>query len=507
MNSRGFGSFVDGLVDGMDTGRRWTRQEEARRIMLEDRTIAREDRARRIAIEDEQMQWAREDRARANAEHDKKNEERDLISAFMADTQPDPAAPATPTPTPGPARAEMEPAMLSPRPDPRPSSPVARASRRDDGSNAPDARNPAMIPESARPPRADAPQVTDRGNSIERDFATDKPVVQRPPRADAPPSPPPKPEPKRGGIGAPVRSARVIPDDVSPSVAQTTAQGSEQDQDAQEAAAVQAGDNSPATDATTAVVEQAVRQIDLRTAPPETVVEVGNQAARSAWDRFYNEVAPRLRDHYINAGDVEKAREWQAFIEEESVQKGIYYWSRAQFAAAIGDDQGFVANLAAAKNSGAYFDDGYDMVAEGTGIVRDGAGNMVGARMTFRNQQTGETHTRVMDRAADFYALGIGFFGPEAAFEFFGQQVAAEQKLQTQVMELARERQIELDKQSFDLFRRAYEDLSASAVINGLTPEEIIQQAFGVVEAYQARRGGGSRPAYDPGQVPVAPQR
>ena len=87
--------------------------------------------------------------------------------------------------------------------------------------------------------------------------------------------------------------------------------------------------------------------------------------------------------------------------------------------------------MADAYEANNYYDDGLSIVREDSSLTRDDAGNIVGARITFRDDATGETFTQNVSDVRDVVASAIGIMAPEKAFELawdqtFGRDKAAD---------------------------------------------------------------------------------
>lgn len=216
------------------------------------------------------------------------------------------------------------------------------------------------------------------------------------------------------------------------------------------AASAEAAAVDPAADVTASAIAKAGRNVDLRNAPPETIRKVGDRVSTDAYQRFMTEGAPKIIDAYMKNGNLEKATQFRDFIEAEGTKKAMGYWTKAQFAAAIGDDRGFSRYLAMAHNTNGYGDDRYEIVAKESGIVRDEDGNTVGAEITYRDRVTGKEFTRQIEGEQDFYALGIETLSPAARFEAFQTQVEAVRAARQAAVEAAQKAGADLRGKQLD---------------------------------------------------------
>lgn len=141
------------------------------------------------------------------------------------------------------------------------------------------------------------------------------------------------------------------------------------------------------------------------------------RASDSAIDRYYKVNAPAIIKHYLSKGEIEKATAFEAFIDRRETKTGLKSWAAAMHAAAVNDDEGFVENMIKTYNATGYYDDGYTVVADQSGLTRDGQGNAVGAKITFKNEESGEVFTQDFNTTEDLYSTGINLLSPEQIFE------------------------------------------------------------------------------------------
>lgn len=104
------------------------------------------------------------------------------------------------------------------------------------------------------------------------------------------------------------------------------------------------------------------------------------------FDHYLTQSAPKIIKHYLSRGEMDKAREFQDFIESEGAKNGMAAWARAAHVAAVGDERGFIEGIEGAYNQTGYYDDGYTMVAGKSGLVRDEKGNVTGAQIVFHDE-------------------------------------------------------------------------------------------------------------------------
>ena len=162
---------------------------------------------------------------------------------------------------------------------------------------------------------------------------------------------------------------------------------------------------------------------------------------------YQREAVPMIRDNYLRNGDVAKAQAFDSWARDDSSRRGQAAWARGVRAASVGDEEGFITSMIDAYNSDGYFDDGYEIQRRGSELIRDDEGNITGARLTFKDQETGQTSTRDFNDIGDLYEFGVNFLAPENVFEYGIGQIQAAQTAQRQ-LELARVRAAERSVQT-----------------------------------------------------------
>ena len=75
------------------------------------------------------------------------------------------------------------------------------------------------------------------------------------------------------------------------------------------------------------------QQADITTGAP----------AKPLMDYYMKVAAPRVRDAYLQNGDVQTAKVWNDWIRSDGVQKGMASWAGAVRAAQQGDHDGYLS--------------------------------------------------------------------------------------------------------------------------------------------------------------------
>lgn len=149
------------------------------------------------------------------------------------------------------------------------------------------------------------------------------------------------------------------------------------------------------------------------------------RATKDFRDHYMAQSAPKIIKHYLSRGEIDKAREFQEFIDSKGAKAGMAAWAKAAHAAAVGDERGFIDGIEDAYNETGYYDDGYTMLKGKSGLVRDDAGKVTGAQIVFKDEQTGKEFTQEFNSTEDLYGLGLKMLSPEEVFEQGYAQVQA----------------------------------------------------------------------------------
>lgn len=142
-------------------------------------------------------------------------------------------------------------------------------------------------------------------------------------------------------------------------------------------------------------------------------------------DYFNRTVAPRIREAYIQQGNMDMAQRWDQYTQNQQTQRGMRSFVQALRARAMGDDEGALKHMIEAYNNDGYFGDGYRI--SGYEPIRDGD-RVVGYRGTFEGPD-GRRTTQDFRRGdlAALVNMGIGMLSPDQAFATtLAQQQAAD---------------------------------------------------------------------------------
>ena len=145
-------------------------------------------------------------------------------------------------------------------------------------------------------------------------------------------------------------------------------------------------------------------------------------------DHYMEVGAPKILEAYISRGDFAKAEAFQQFMQANETRAGMKDWAMAAAAATLGDIDKFGTHIISAYNRMGYFPDGTELVESESGFTKGKDGQVNGAKLTFKDVNTGNTFEQVFNGPDDLVKTGITLLAPENAFEFYWkeQQAAAE---------------------------------------------------------------------------------
>lgn len=197
---------------------------------------------------------------------------------------------------------------------------------------------------------------------------------------------------------------------------------------------------------------------------------------------YMQNVAPKLQQHWLANGDVEKANAFGKWIQDANVQQGIKYGAGMMRAAQLGDADGVMNNMVKLYNQPGYFEDGQSAV--GAKIRRDDKGNAAGMDITLRNDQTGEETTHTFNSMDEVYKIAAQFGSPDQVFKFGMEQLKAGQDAAVASAKEKREWDRKLTEKGID---QGYK-------LEGQANESQLRRAE---KAEEARTGAGNRKITD----------
>jgi hypothetical protein len=227
--------------------------------------------------------------------------------------------------------------------------------------------------------------------------------------------------------------------------------------------------------------------------------ETRDRAAKSFMDRYREVGAPMVMEQMLRRGDIERAQKFQEFLDRGETKAGMDNWAKAAFAATVGDMDGFADNIMEAYNRMDYFPDGTQLVKEKSGFTYDKAGNILGAKLTFLDEVSGNTFEQTFASPDDLIQTGITLLAPENAFEYYMQKNEAEKAAALKALpdprKAAEDEKKRIDATAKLIFEKTVDQLGAPT----LTYEQARAQAEQII------RGGGPMPSGDGAPASTAP--
>lgn len=241
----------------------------------------------------------------------------------------------------------------------------------------------------------------------------------------------------------------------------------------------------------------AMKPAENKDGTPKPVTEAQrNRAATAFIDRYMEVGAPMVVEAMLSRGRLEDATKFMDWMETRSTKAAMQNWAKAAFAISVGDFDGFSENAIEAYNRLDYFPDGTTVVKEESGFTKDKDGNVNGAKITYRDEATGNTFEQVFSGPDDLVKFGITMLAPENAFEMFLQQQQAAAESAAGASKEAAKDQRELQKL---VVTEANKLVDSSKGLDGL-PTITFEQAQQIIT--QQLTGGGGQPPQtfaDPG--------
>lgn len=153
--------------------------------------------------------------------------------------------------------------------------------------------------------------------------------------------------------------------------------------------------------------------------------EQRDRAAGSFIDHYMKVGAPLVIEDMLKRGDYQGAIGFQAWMDGHEAKAGMKSWAKAAFAASVGDMDTFADEVANAYNRMGYFPDGTTIQKDASGFTYGKNGEITGAKLTFRDEATGNTFEQVYSDPNDLVRLGITLMAPENAYAAFVEQTRA----------------------------------------------------------------------------------
>lgn len=267
--------------------------------------------------------------------------------------------------------------------------------------------------------------------------------------------------------------------------------------------------STPAIQAAAAAV--AKDEPDLGAAGNRPFTEKQRERASTAFMERYMEVgAPMVIKEYLRRGQVDKAIAFQEFLEGAETKAGMRNWARASFAASVGDFDSFATEIMEGYNRLDYFGDDTTIVTDQSGftdpegnITKDNR-NIAGAKIVFRDENTGKTFEQVYENPEDIVTMGVTLLAPEEAFEYWSKKTEAAREAALGAAKSAQESEAATAKEIREMTDAIVEGSKDISGVPTITRAEARRQAKAEIEAGTGDMAEGD-PLATEGAAPPGP--
>lgn len=179
------------------------------------------------------------------------------------------------------------------------------------------------------------------------------------------------------------------------------------------------------------------RQADIQKAvtagasPEDAEKQVG-----SYLDYWKKTTAPQLTQHWMETGEVDKAQNFDKWLEDSNVQQGMKNWANMSRSFAMGDRPGFLKNLNATLTQSGYYDG--QMQPLGATEKLNDKGQLVGYTVTFKDKATGKESSQDFD-GEDIQKMAVNGLSPQQIYSMGMDDIAAARKAQAENAKTQRE--------------------------------------------------------------------
>lgn len=139
------------------------------------------------------------------------------------------------------------------------------------------------------------------------------------------------------------------------------------------------------------------------------IAQAGAGSEREAIDKA---VSARMRDYYINKGDLETADKWDQYAETREAKRQINNFGKALRSASVGDHAGVIKHITPVLEEN--FGQGFKI--QNTSPVKDKEGNVTGYNFEVRNTRTGEVTQNNLTNEG-LYQVAMTMGSPQQGFD------------------------------------------------------------------------------------------
>ena len=191
-------------------------------------------------------------------------------------------------------------------------------------------------------------------------------------------------------------------------------------------------------------------------------------------DNWKKTVGPRLQQYWLKTGDIDKAQNFQKWMDDSNVQAGMKSWANMARAFQMGDRPGFLKHLNATLTQSGYYD-GEVQPISATEKTND-KGQLIGYTVNFRDKATGKESSQDFD-SDDIQRLAVTGLSPAQIYEQGMNELNAARKARAEATKTKDERQWEMTKLGVQQLNTLESQANASQL---RTAEKAEQKRLGI---------------------------
>lgn len=160
-------------------------------------------------------------------------------------------------------------------------------------------------------------------------------------------------------------------------------------------------------------------------------------------DNWKKTVGPKLQQHWLKTGEIDKAQNFDKWISDSNVQEGMKSWANMARSFQTGDRPGFLKHLNATLTQTGYYD-GEVKPIEAIEKTND-KGQLTGYTVKFQDRATGKESSQDFD-SDDIQKLAVVGLSPEQIYTQGMNELAAARKARAEAVKTQDERQWDVQK-------------------------------------------------------------
>lgn len=178
-------------------------------------------------------------------------------------------------------------------------------------------------------------------------------------------------------------------------------------------------------------------------ANPEDAQKAADAQVGGFLDNWKKTVGPRLQQYWLKTGDIDKAQNFQKWMDDSNVQAGMKSWANMARAFQMGDRPGFLKHLNATLTQSGYYDGEVEPISASE--KTNDKGQLIGYTVNFRDKATGKESSQDFD-SDDIQRLAVTGLSPAQIYEQGMNELNAAKKARAEAAKTKDERQWEMTK-------------------------------------------------------------